>query len=528
MMMSVSSDQKNMKRKKSFDFDGTNEYCQNLLDPSVRKKHGIVFTPKWIVDKLTSGVVYRRDLRVIDPCCGSGIVILALIEKFCCVDGINIVDVCRNNVFGVDIIEENVRNTVENIKKYAMDIHGVNLVDDDLKNIRRGDSLLSNVCFDFGVEFDWVVSNPPYVKYQDIDKHMRSSLTSSYKTVRRGNFNMYFAFIELSIDLCNSGGRVAYITPNSFLTSDSGSLLRRYLVETCDTIDVCDFKSVRVFNDVGAYTCIVNLKRGKNATVLYRVIDGDPKECVSPLSDSWCNTYTCFARHTKLGEIVRVSTGIATLSDKTYLCDTVDGSVVTKDGTVVELGSTLPIIKGSSDKNTLRIIFPYDNDGVIVSEKTWGENYPACMKYLEGKRTLLSGRSKGCHTSGEFFEFGRRQNMCPPKGRWIYTPIHANRCLFRLVEHGTLLCNGTGIYAPCGSSSSHPLSRTENFDVLVQILNSEHVGEFIKSTSSTISGGYHTFNKNSLKDVPIPYITEEDICMVRSGQVSVGSLYKQK
>ena len=108
--------------------------------------------------------------------------------------------------------------------------------------------------------FDNILSNPPYVKFQNLSNKDRLFLINNWETISNGTFNLYFAFFELGYKLLNEKGKLGYITPNNYFTSISGKPLRLYFQNKQCIYKIIDFKDKKIFN-AQTYTAITFLDR---------------------------------------------------------------------------------------------------------------------------------------------------------------------------------------------------------------------------------------------------------------------------
>lgn len=113
---------------------------------------------------------------------------------------------------------------------YALQ-NGENVDEADF-NLYVQDSLKAN----WNTEFDNVIGNPPYVKFQDLTDENRKYLAKNWTTVDNGNFNLYFAFFELGYKLLNSNGKLGFITPNNYFT---------HIVSGCFNSQILSTKKMR-------------------------------------------------------------------------------------------------------------------------------------------------------------------------------------------------------------------------------------------------------------------------------------------
>jgi hypothetical protein len=273
-----------------------------------------------------------RELKIVDPACGSGAFLIQTLEKLkrehrwvadetfrvtgqeelWDLDAV-INDILANNLHGVDINGESVE-----IAKLALWMHtaspGKPLSSLD-QNIRCGNSLVGPdfytnrqpdlfsedererinafnwraafpKIFDQG-GFDCVIGNPPYVKLQNFRKVQgpvaeylmeakRDNGAPLYAGARTGNFDLYLPFIEKGVDLLRPEGRMGYIAPNVWMMNEYGQGLRAAVKRNRSLDRWVDFKSFQVFDEAITYTAL-QFFRGKAVDALRCafVPDGD-------------------------------------------------------------------------------------------------------------------------------------------------------------------------------------------------------------------------------------------------------------
>jgi len=86
--------------------------------------------------------------------------------------------------------------------------------------------------------FDAVIGNPPYVLLQnlDLDKNVRSKLMSGFYSAQY-KVDTYHLFTEKGINLLNSCGVIAFITPNTFLKNKHTNKLREVIEILSNVVD---------------------------------------------------------------------------------------------------------------------------------------------------------------------------------------------------------------------------------------------------------------------------------------------------
>lgn len=177
-----------------------------LLMPAEDKKtNGAFFTPEYIVDYIISSLAPQENAKIIDPSCGSGAFLIGIIRYFINRYNKSVYNTVKENIFGADILEYNIRRSKLLIVLFAA-MRGENVSENDI-HIYTTDSLRH----EWTHQFDYVVGNPPYVKFQDLDETERSFLFENYQTTKTGTYNLYFAFFELGLRLLNNEG---YGTPH--------------------------------------------------------------------------------------------------------------------------------------------------------------------------------------------------------------------------------------------------------------------------------------------------------------------------
>lgn len=527
-----------------------------LLIPSEdRETNGAFFTPSYIVDSIINTISPAENAKIADISCGSGAFLLGIIRYYQSKFNKSIRDIVRDNLYGVDLLSYNVRRSKILIILYGLSV-GENIDYDDI-NVIQTNSLTHK----WKHNFDAIVGNPPYVKFQDMEESTLQLLENNFATTSFGTYNLYFAFFEVGWNLLNADGVLGYITPNNYFTSLSGESLRTFFSQNQSVKRIVDFSATRVF-DVQTYTAITYLTKDKNNVIEYaRINDNeDPRAFLesyvvtdnlySDLNNKkWrllCGEERSIISSietvgTPIGTLFNIAVGIATLKDEVYFV-----TVNSEDDTYyyccnkycksfrVEKEATKSLVKISSikteddlTKNSRRIIFPYNvtnGTASVIPEDTFKKKYPDCYSYLCTMKDVLAGRGKGKHTYTPFYAYGRTQglNKCAPK---VYTPTFSQYPRFILDKSSdSLFTNGYGLFFGANDNSVHTslfgtteglTPSMENIDVLMKILNSGLMHFYIKKTSVSIEGGYPCYQKNFIEKFTIPPLSTEDIETLR-------------
>ena len=92
-------------------------------------------------------------------------------------------------------------------------------------------------------------------------KLLKPYLEKRYEVVS-DRADLYCYFYERGLRLLKPGGRLGYISSNTFFKTGSGKPLREYLLKEATIESVVDFGDLQVFEGVTTYPAILTMKRG--------------------------------------------------------------------------------------------------------------------------------------------------------------------------------------------------------------------------------------------------------------------------
>lgn len=220
-------------------------------------------------------------MRIVDPACGSGVFLimafdfmkaeltrvndkikdlLPKVEHFGdLLDYVPDSEILTDNLFGVDVNEESIEIT--KLSLWIKTARRGKVLDSLSGSIRVGDSLIEDSNFAYldhaftwetafpGVfaegGFDVVLGNPPYVRMEFL-KLLKPYLEKRYEVVS-DRADLYCYFYERGLRLLKPGGRLGYISSNTFFKTGSGKPLREYLLQEATIESVVDFGDLQVF-----------------------------------------------------------------------------------------------------------------------------------------------------------------------------------------------------------------------------------------------------------------------------------------
>lgn len=536
------------------DLKNLENYLELLIPKNDRKVNGAFFTPTYVVDFIIKEVAPKINDKSLDPSCGCGAFLIGLVEFYQKTFNKSVKEIIKENIYGSDILSYNVKRS-----KIILSLFGLlknEFIEESDFNIYNQDSLKAN----WENEFEIIVGNPPYVKFQDLSDENRLYLINNWKSIENGTFNLYFAFFELGHKLLTENGKLGYITPNNYFTSLAGLSLRQYFLQNKCVTRIVDFRHKKVF-DAQTYTAITFVNKKVNESILFDKIkdeqtcsdflisaNGSPNYLKNLDVSKWRLLKTSEQQNIKIIESIgtpikqlfNIAVGIATLKDEVFFIDSVEEkndylTKTTEKGTfLIEKEITRPVYKISQFKtqkdienNTLRIITPYhtnSKNAVPILEEEFKIKYPKCYEYLLSEKKKLEGRGKGKKVFAPFYAWGRTQGITR-FGKKILNPTFSKHPRFLFVpEEDAYYTNGYGIYFDRDHSnktslfedSTHEMSKEENILIVQKILNSIVMDYYVSSTSVSIQGGFPCYQKNFIEKFTIPNFTKEEIEILKS------------
>jgi len=464
-----------------------------------KKKMGEVFTPTYIVDNILDLIGYKGEeilnKHIIDNSCGEGVFLVEIVKRilfeyYSLIDrnNIDLKEILETYVHGIEISEVSHKVAIQNLNTVLIDNYLDFKVDWD---VTVANTLKVDL---FDDKMDFVVGNPPYVRVHNLSSEENNyKLIKNNKFAQKGMTDLYLVFFELSIRMLNNSGKLGFITPSSYFSSNAGLDFREYIVKNNLLKSVVDLKHFQPFKAT-TYTCITILDKQHLQTKLnYYEYDGI-KLCPSFIeildySNVFVNDKLFFARTNELDKLkkvieyrgedyFKVKNGLATLADKIFISDKFD----------FESDYIIPCIKSSTGVMK-EVIFPYENakpvsiNIIMKEEKVY--NY-----LLNSKEDLLD---RSISNEDEWYLFGRTQALIDvyKEKVTIGNLISAKKNL-RVNQIGENVACYSGLYII--PNSYLPLSR-----VIKILKNHKDLLNYVKILSKYKSGGYYTFSSKDMQ-----------------------------
>ena len=433
------------------------------------KTEGQVFTPTDIVTMILDSVRYTGKSAltktIIEPSFGKGAFLIEIVSRIIYegrAEGKSeneIKEIIEKCVYGIEKDEDLYREAIQKLNELLM-TYDIPLP--SWSNLINGDTLL--VYDNYIGKMDICIGNPPYVRIHNIEKQYREVVKNF--TFADGTTDLYIIFYEIGIQMLKEeSGRLAYITPNSFLRNTSQKKFRNYLVNEGLLDAIYDFKDSKIF-DADTYTCICVIDKNAerttkdvveyreynmykmtlNNTIKYEYFRNQLQDSAWNLSSEEDILYLQqnAKRPIKIKSIATVQNGIATNRDSVYVGKawldkdytepymgkhTDKKKIVYFNGHKVESTILHRCVKASKydgEISNTYILYPYQSkpknkllkksDGsevatsyVAYTESEMQSKFPNAYAYLQEHWEYLETRDMD--TNADWFVFGRSQGL---------------------------------------------------------------------------------------------------------------------
>lgn len=527
------------------------KFFEFVVSPADRIVTGAVYTPVEVrraILQRTLGdksVEELRNIRIADISCGCGGFLMDAAQWIHHKTGEKYSEIFSENIYGIDIQGYSIERTRVLLSLLALSDgedadFDFNLLCKDTLDFRCGGW---NARY---TRFDIVVGNPPYVCSRNLSEETHAKL-STYEVCSTGHPDLYIPFFQIAIEMLNDGGRLGYITMNTFLRSINGRAVRKYFSRNRYAISIVDFRGYQVFDSKNTYTCLFYLEKQHGTETLRYAVDEDGTisediqfDTISfeSLDDdkgwtlnNYGDTVTIEAVGIHIKDYCPSRHGIATLSNDTYIFKPVDENekyyILESDGVrySIERGICRDIVNPNK-LNTIddlyslfeKAIYPYhveNGRAIIYTPDEMRSLFPRTYDYLWAKRSILLGRDKG-DTSNypQWYAYGRTQSLVLPRYK-LFFPKFANKPLQCAIcdYKDLLLYNGLAFI----NADDRKLL------ILKVIIESNLFWNYVQANGKPYTSGYYSLSGVDIKHFGIPEFTpkEEDELLALSDKAEV-------
>lgn len=360
---------------------------------------------------------------------------------------------------------------------------------------------------------DLVIGNPPYVRSIRLglaDEELRRALRGRYAATSHGEWDLYAAFIEQSLEWARPGGEVALVVPSRWLTARFAGRLRRKLAAARAVRGLVLFGAEQIFAGATTYASIAFLSRAPQSAVFvarrtgggwqrgevpagalgeapWRLSVGARRRLIERLA----------AGGPPLGQVARVAKGAGTNADPVYVLAAEAGREL--ESALVRLclrGRDVTAYRAADPR--VSCLVPYRRDGSFIEPAELRQRFPRAAEYLAAHRELLERRERGRFRGDAFYRFGRPQNMA-----WLGAAA-PKVVVPDVARAGRALLDRRAAMVLDSAYALRPVDPAVSPGLLLAILNSGIVSLWLGETGVPLRGDYVRLKTAYLESLPLP------------------------
>lgn len=454
----------------------------SILEIGENKTKCQKFTPSALVDTMLNLANYNTDLMgktILENSFGSGNILKAIVVRYiesAIAAGVDLVSISAGlaqDIYGIELDKTLYDNCVKELND-LLKSYNIPAVDWKLFN----DNALS---IDLNVSFDYVIGNPPYISYKEMDEDSRKSLKNMFESCAIGKFDYCYAFIESGIKHLKKNGKLVQLIPNNIYKNVFAKKLRELLTDHIST--VLDYPDQKLFDKaLTSVSIFLYDKENVCENIHYENVTEGIKKNISrqSLGDKWIFSDQNYSSQQMLrfGDVFHASITIATLYNKAFIVD---------DKCIKEKKLEQNILRDAVSPKTLRykkkkkIIFPYtyDDNGLCRYPKEKFEKlFPNTVKHLKQYETELNARNSDEKAS--WFEYGRSQALAHlNKEKLLISTIITNSVEVYKIDANTIPFSGIYITVK---------NQDYSLDDAIDILKSKQFLKYVQNIGISISG----------------------------------------
>jgi adenine-specific DNA-methyltransferase len=491
------------------DFDTVTAPGPRYSEVMQQKSSGSTYTPLDFAAFVADQIVQAADLprsgkiRVLDPACGDGALLDALIKRM--QSSIR----KRVEVVGYDTDPEAIRIATQRLHQDFPDLD-MRLEQKDfldhVLNLKGGGDLFS--AGEVQEPFHLVIANPPYVRTQIMGMQQSQQLAQCFGLT--GRVDLYYPFLLGISQVLAKNGVAGVITSNRFMTTKSGQAVRRAMLSRFHILHVWDLGDTKLFDaavlpsvilargtsdpqrphtDGIAYSSIyetedtaiaeatdalsaltadndtvIAIQDGRRFRVRHGTLDngGDPEgiwRVATQATDQWlamveANTWDTFRR------IGKIRVGVKSTADKVFVRndwdDLPDGRpellrpLITR-----KCARRFKAVVPTKAEHIKEILYPHDateNGRAAVDLRL----YPKAASYLEKHRDVLEARTYLIEAGRKWYELWVPQDPAAWLSPKLVFPDISDKPIFWIDMDGGIV-NGECYWLQCENKDEQDL-----------------------------------------------------------------------
>ena len=462
-------------------------------------------TPQKYVQQMLDYVDYSKKLygkKVLENSCGEGNILLEVVKRY--------IESAKSEKHSAEEIKNGLNKDIE---AYEIDKECIEKCKNRLNklaasygiegiewNIKNNDFLKEDV----QNRYDFIIGNPPYITYHDMDDSQREFLKKSFSTCNNGRFDYCYAFIEASLKTLKNRGKMVYLVPCSIMTNKFAGDLRvklsKYITE------IYDYRTIKIFSQALTSSVIIVCENLTNKSDLkYHLVKENTIFEIErkKLTDAkWSVTRDDNNIGVKFSDFFEVKNSVATLLNEAFIFkeyERRDGYYIIDEYKIEEeLVKVAASIKSlSRGENSYKIIFPYrieDGKRKDYSESEFEDRFPGAVRYLKQFKDKLKKRKKDKNTL--WFQYGRSQAITSVTGNKLIIPMVITKEV-HVYEVGENAVPYAGYFIKCRENSRLGLQDAK------KILESKDFYDYVKICGTPTTATSYRISVNDIKKYKI-------------------------
>lgn len=463
-----------------------------------------VSTPTKYVRQMLDFIKYKENIfekRILENSCGEGNILLEVVKRYikdAYKQGINnsqIIEGLQHNIVAYEIDAKKIEICVKRLNELVEALGLQNVA----WNIKNQDFLK-----DSKETYDYIIGNPPYITYHDLNKTEREYLKENFVSCKEGRFDYSYAFIEASVKALNKNGKLIYLLPYSIIKNKFTVNLRDYISPYI--VGIYDYAGIKVFPDAITSSVILLMENKKYKQIVqYCLMNSKQKRKIlrTKLKGKWNFAEQEGNGKQRFGDCFEVCNSVATLCNEAYLIEDYQekDKYYYVNEQAIEKQIVYPAIsmksynknRNSKNNNTL-ILFPYkvNKDQVKHFCQNEFENmYPMATKYLKTYKKKLKNRKSD--KNALWFEYGRSQAINRVFGDKLIIPIVITNNVSACIASANSVPYA-GYFVKCINNSAMTLNQAK------EILESKEFYEYVKACGTPTTPTSYRISVEDIKE----------------------------
>ena len=454
----------------------------SILENGNNKKKCQKFTSPALVNMMLDLLKYNTNLMgktILENSFGAGNILKAIVIRYIesaislGIDRHTISICLSQDIYGIELDKQLYDNCIielnEILSSYNIPPVNWNLFNDNALTL------------ELGVSFDYIIGNPPYISYKEMDMDSRKDLKERFESCSIGKFDYCYAFIESGIKYLKDNGKLVQLIPNNIYKNVFAKNLRELLKDHIS--EVYDYPDQKLFDKtLTSVSVFLYDKENNSNNIVYENVTQNIKRNIDrqTLGEKWnFSTDEKNAEHMlRFGDVFHASITIATLYNKAFI---VDEHCIKEELLEPEVLRNAVSPKTLRYKRNKKIIFPYtyNKNGLQhFKDDVFEKQFPNTVKHL--KRFSEELKDRKSDKNAAWFEYGRSQALAHLNNeKLLVSTIITNAVEVYRVDAETIPFSGIYITVK---------DHNYTLDDAVNILTSRSFLQYVQGIGINISG----------------------------------------